>query len=96
MVFWSIGWANGRAIIGVGSVGETSMIGYQAAKDSGAFHFGVVTYLDGDDDAVTAEGYVSGDVMNNNDESVVIVAEPENTLQLPFDRVLKIRYPSEE
>lgn len=69
---------------------------YQEVKDNADFDYGVVTYLDGEDDPVTAEGYVSGGVMHQNDESVVIVAEPDHTLHIPVRRVVKIRYPTED
>jgi len=72
------------------------MIRYREAADDESFEYGVLTYLDGDDDPVTAEGYLAGSVMGENGESVVEVAEPERTVQVPFRRVVKIRYPTEE
>mgnify|MGYP006279965895 CR=1 FL=1 len=69
---------------------------YQEAKESENFDYGVVTYLDGEGEPVTAEGYVAGSAMYGNDESVVVVADPDRTLYLPFDRVVKLRYPTEE
>lgn len=72
------------------------MIRYREAADDESFDFGVLTYLDGDDDPVTTEGYLAGGVMDENGESVVVVTEPDRTLQVPFDRVVKIRYPTEE
>jgi hypothetical protein len=71
------------------------MFDYQTAKDAEGFEYGVVTYLDGEDDAVTAEGYVRGETMGETDESIVVVVEPEQTVQLPFERVVKIRYETE-
>ena len=72
------------------------MYRYHEVKDNANFDYGVVTYMDGENDPVTAEGYVAGDVMNENDESVVIIAEPDRTLHIPFRRLVKIRYPTEE
>ena len=69
---------------------------YREAEESENFDYGVVTYLDGEREAVTAEGYVAGSAMGGNDESVVVVAHPDRTLHLPFDRVVKLRYPTEE
>lgn len=69
---------------------------YQEVKDDSDFDYGVVTYIDGEDEPVTAEGYVSGGLMNENDESVVIIAEPDRTLHIPFQRVVKVRYPTDD
>ncbi|WP_158059088.1 hypothetical protein [Halorussus halophilus] len=68
------------------------MFTYQDARDDEAFEYGVVTYFDGEDDAVTAEGYVRGATLGGTDEPIVVVVEPDETVQLPFDRVVKIRY----
>jgi len=69
---------------------------YQEVRDEEAFEYGVVTYDDGGDEPVTAEGYVSGATMTGNDESLVVVAEPDRTLHVPFSRVVKVRYPTDE
>ncbi|MBX0296252.1 hypothetical protein [Haloarcula nitratireducens] len=41
---------------------------------------------------MTAEGYVANDILDGNGESVAVVAEPNRTLHVPFDRVVQIRY----
>ena len=68
---------------------------YAEVRDAEDFEYGVVTYLDGEDDAVAAEGYVAGGTMRGNDESIAIVAEPDHTLHVPFRRVVQVRYPNE-
>ncbi|QLG61133.1 hypothetical protein [Halorarum salinum] len=72
------------------------MLQYHEAKADDDFDYGVLTYLDADDEAVTAEGYLAGDVLGGTDEPVAVVAEPERTIQVPFRRVVRIRYPTGE
>jgi hypothetical protein len=72
------------------------MYRYREVEDDTNFEYGVVTYLNGENEPVTAEGYVSGSVMSGNDESIAVIAEPERTLCVPFRRVVKIRYPTDD
>jgi len=72
------------------------MYSYREVKHNESFNYGVVTYLDGEGDAVSAEGYVRGETMGGSNEPIVAVVEPEQTVQLPFDRVVKIRYELDE
>lgn len=72
------------------------MFTYQDARGDEAFEYGVVTYFDGEDDAVTAEGYVRGTTLAGTNEPIVVVVEPDETVQVPFERVVKIRYEADE
>lgn len=72
------------------------MFDYREARDDDSFDYGVVTYFDGDDEAVAAEGYIRGDVLRANEEGVITVVEPEMVVQIPVGRVVKIQYTGEE
>lgn len=71
------------------------MFTYGEAREHGDFEYGVVTYLDGDGDAVVTEGYVRPETVTDAGVPVVTVVEPDELQQVPFDRVVTLRYPDE-
>lgn len=48
------------------------MFDYKEAKDDPSFEYEVVAHFDGEDEAVTAEGYVRGETMDGTDEPTVV------------------------
>lgn len=68
---------------------------YAEVGDAEEFEHGVVRYLDGEDDAVAAQGYVVLGRMRGDDESTTIVAEPDHALHVPVRRGVHDRYPNE-